>query len=108
MRIKILVKNMDKNIEDFIKEYSVFKKFAEQQRINNESTILQLFAIYRKDKRSKNIESINNNQSATEKQKAYVKKIYEINGKNYNEEDLQKLTKKEASNIIESFKKGLS
>ncbi len=106
-------------MENFLKEYGTFKQFAQQQQISNsEPETIQLFAIYRKDERTDSIMGIRNGinkenkttsngeQSATDKQKAYIKSIYEKNGVAYNEDDIQKLTKRQASEIINSFKGG--
>lgn len=104
-------------MESFLKEYNTFKQYADQQNITtSEAETTQLFAIFRKDERTNRIMEMRNGsnkenkttdngeQPATEKQKTYVKNIYEQNGISYNEEEMQKLTKNQASEIINSLK----
>lgn len=98
---------MEDKMEDFLKEYYSFKQYAEEQQITaNDAETIQLFAIFRKDKRSNEIngKKTNGDQTATEKQKAYIKSIYEKNGITFDEQEIQRLTKKQASEIINSLK----
>ena len=98
---------MDSKMENFLKEYNTFRRYAEQQQTSeNEATTLQLFAIFRKDERSNEINGkrADADQPATERQKAYIKSIYARNGVQFTEESVNKLTKREASKVINSFK----
>ncbi len=99
---------MDEKMESFLKEYNAFRLYAEEQQISSsEPTTLQLFAIFRKDERGNSINGRRmDSQPATEKQKAYIRGICEQNGVKFAEEEIEKLTKKGASDIINSFKGG--
>ncbi len=102
---------MEEKMENFIKEYGTFKQFAVEQKItNNEPETIQLFAIFRKDERTNEImertngSNKNGEAAATEKQKSYIRSIYTQKGMEFKEEDMDKLTKKEASRIINSLR----
>ena len=99
-------------MENFLKEFGAFKQFAQKEQISIDGAeTVNLFAIYRKDERSNDIMAnknsslrMNGDQPATDKQKAYIRNIYEQNGIEHKVDDLQKLTKRQASEIIESLK----
>lgn len=95
---KIEVKNLE-SLKEFTEQFRSFKDTA-ASLISNEENLITLFAIFRKDARTEKIQPKNNgDQPATEKQKRFVKSL--LKGKPIADTlDVEKMTKKEASDWI--------
>jgi hypothetical protein len=96
---------MDK-ITEFLEEYKTFKEKAQGHKLTNDE-IQFLFAVYLKNLREnmrfqkgglpdKKTETI----PATDKQKSYIKDIYQAKNIPFTEEQINGLTKQEASQLI--------
>jgi len=93
----------------FLREYKAFRQYALNQQIP-ETEIPQLFAIYRKDNRTAEINgfrSHDNGNMATARQKAYIKRLTGNNGEGrLTDEYINSLSKQEASKLIDNLRGG--
>lgn len=97
------------SLTEFVEQYRAFKDKA-KPIVEKEENLVTLFAIFRKDSRTEKIQPKNNNgdQPATEKQKRYLKGLLTKASKEGDVEiqsiDVDKLTKAEASGLIEQLR----
>jgi len=87
----------------FLREYKTFRDYAQKHQIPD-AEIPQLFAIFRKDERSAEINGFRNhdNGMVTSRQKAYIKRLTDNNGESkFTDEYIEGLSKEGASKLID-------
>jgi adenine-specific DNA methylase len=94
---------------EFVKDFSEFYKEIRRTRVNaTAKEVTTLYAIYRKDLRANRLNNKNaklnaGEQMTTEKQKNYLLDLAEEKGMRLTEQDVDKMTREQASKTIDAL-----